>query len=54
MFLQLQNLFKLLKDTKAHSGCDQCVHSGPSGCSYDFPEYNTPEAVDCMFYETAS
>lgn len=54
MLSHVQSLFKLLKETKPQSSCDQCVHSGRNGCSYDFPEYNTPEAIDCIFYETPS
>lgn len=54
MLSQVQNLLKIFKDTKQHVGCDACVHKTRNGCSYDFPEYNTPEASDCIFYETAS
>jgi hypothetical protein len=54
MLRNVQNMLKLFKETKEHQGCNQCVHSGRDGCSYDFPEFNTPEAIDCIFYETAS
>ena len=57
MLSRVQNLFKLFKESKAskeHASCDACVHKTRTGCGYDFPEYNTPEAIDCIFYEATS
>lgn len=52
MFATFQNLFKLLKEPKDKLSCDQCVHNRHSACSYEFPEFGTPEAVDCIFFES--
>lgn len=54
MLSQLQSLFKLLKEPVERTECDACVHKTRNGCSYEFPEYGTPEAIDCIFYETTS
>lgn len=30
--------------------CMDCSHSSDKGCSFDFPEYGTEEAADCVHF----
>ena len=52
MFAMVKNLFIMFKESKEPSSCDNCVHNQRGSCSYEFPEFGTPEAIDCIFFES--
>lgn len=31
--------------------CNDCEYASDSGCSFDYPEYGTMDAVDCVMYQ---
>jgi len=31
--------------------CSSCNHNKGSMCSFDFPEYDTPDSFDCNHYD---
>ena len=32
--------------------CVDCIYNNGNQCTYDFPEYDTPESSDCTWYES--
>ena len=54
--LLVSQFYKLLNATptqltKGELMCTNCKHNNGKQCTYDFPEYETPESSDCNWYE---
>jgi len=48
---KLRDMLGTAEQSTNTSRCEQCQHNSNGFCSFDFPEFGTPESFDCNHFE---
>jgi len=49
---KLKEMLGATEQSSNQSRCDECQHNSNGFCSFDFPEFGTPDSFDCNHFES--